>query len=1175
MSKRKDKSDGNQFSQITMARMSSPMEDLKDHYSVVVIGSGYGGGIAASRLARAGQSVCLLERGREMHPGEYPETVLEAAEQVQYNTPDGHLGSHLGMYEIHLNENQDVLVGCGLGGTSLINANVSLKAVPKVWEDERWPAEIRADIDTRLADGYRRAEAMLQPNPYPTSYPKLKKLDALQTSAEALGDGERFYRPPINVQFEDRVNAAGVPQKACINCGDCVGGCNHWAKNTTLMNYIPDAYRHGAEIYTQCAVKWLEHRESPPTGEGPWVVHFAALGTGRSKYDAPELFVTADVVVVSAGTLGSTEILLRSRDKGLPVSRQCGQHFSGNGDVLAFAYNCDPEIHTIGFGSRPRGTVPDVGPCITGIIDKRDTPEVGDGFVVEEGSIPGAIGPLMPAAFALAADAVGMHDNESIAHKLRDEAEKLQSWVEGPYHGAVDHTQTYLVMCHDHDAGTLDLKDDRIRVDWPDVGKEEIFASVNDYLARSCVPLGGEYVKDPIWTEPVNMSLISVHPLGGSRMAEDASQGTVNHKGQVFAGDTGDAVLDGLYVTDGSVIPLSLGVNPLFTISAVSERAMVLLAEDRGWTIDYDSMASVGAAAPGAAAPAPALTATSPTVGVRFTETMKGYASTVETSDYQAGYDQGKTADSAMEFTLTVETDDVDALIENPSHEARMFGTVSCAALSAEPLEVEDGVFNLFVDNPSGVDIRNMVYRMKLVSEEGRRYFFHGFKKVDDSSILESWPQTTTLYVTVYEGEDDTGPVAAKGILHIEPLDFMRQMGTMRGTGGSSTKDRLEGLARFGEFFAGVLWHAYGGVFVGATYFDPDAPPRKKRPLRVGAPELHPFETSDGVELLLTRYQGGTKGPVLLVHGAGVSSGIFSTDLIDTNLLEYLYAHGYDVWLFDFRVSIALEASLAQSNGDQIASIDHPEAVAQVLKLTGAETLQAVVHCYGANTFFMSLLAGLEGVRSVVCSQVATDLICPVVTKLKTGLHLPGFLDKLGVESLNAYVDSSSSWRQKLYDDVLKLVPVPKDQRCHDAVCHRITFMYSLLYQHEQLTQRFHDNLHELFGVGNISTFEHLAEMVREKHVVSHDGDELYLPHIDRLTMPIRFVHGEKNICYLPKSTEKTLERLQQAHPDGRYDRFVIAGYGHIDCMFGKNASQDVFPLVLEHLENTLNEAGQ
>ena len=99
-----------------------------------------------------------------------------------------------------------------------------------------------------------------------------------------------------------------------------------------------------------------------------------------------------------------------------------------------------------------------------------------------------------------------------------------------------------------------------------------------------------------------------------------------------------------------------------------------------------------------------------------------------------------------------------------------------------------------------------------------------------------------------------------------------------------------------------------------------DAPPRQKRPLRVGAPQVAFFKTSDGVTLRLTRYQGGTKGPVILSHGLGVSSLIFSMDTIETNLLEYLYAHGYDVWLLDYRNSIELPAATLQASGDDVAT---------------------------------------------------------------------------------------------------------------------------------------------------------------------------------------------------------------------------------------------------------------
>src|SRR5687767_14831435 len=217
-----------------MARLSSPIESIQGHYQVVVIGSGYGGGIAASRLARAGQQVCVLERGREFQPGEYPNTEPEMLREAQADLPDKHIGSRTGLYDFHVNDHINVFVGCGLGGTSLVNANVSLPPEARVLEDTRWPQELRNDTSTLLKEGFRRAEEMLKPTPYPEDFPPLPKLKALEKSAEFLN--KKFYRPPINVTFKDGVNQVGVEQQACKLCGDCVTGCNHAAKNTTLMN---------------------------------------------------------------------------------------------------------------------------------------------------------------------------------------------------------------------------------------------------------------------------------------------------------------------------------------------------------------------------------------------------------------------------------------------------------------------------------------------------------------------------------------------------------------------------------------------------------------------------------------------------------------------------------------------------------------------------------------------------------------------------------------------------------------------------------------------------------------------------------------------------------------------------------------------------------------------------
>jgi cholesterol oxidase len=146
--------------------ISSQLEDLDDHYDVVVVGSGYGASVAASRLARAGRRVCVLERGREILLGDYPDTIAEATGATQVSTAKGHVGDPSSLFSFHIGDNISVLSGVGLGGTSLINANVSLEADPRVFA-RGWPQALHDDVDHGLADGIGRARTMLGANVLP------------------------------------------------------------------------------------------------------------------------------------------------------------------------------------------------------------------------------------------------------------------------------------------------------------------------------------------------------------------------------------------------------------------------------------------------------------------------------------------------------------------------------------------------------------------------------------------------------------------------------------------------------------------------------------------------------------------------------------------------------------------------------------------------------------------------------------------------------------------------------------------------------------------------------------------------------------------------------------------------------------------------------------------------
>jgi cholesterol oxidase len=1129
---------------VSIVRISTPIDKIQEHYEVVVIGSGYGGAIAASRLARAGRQVCLLERGREIQPGEYPDTPPQALEEIQTNSPGAEAGKRTGLYDFHIHEDIAVLVGCGLGGTSLINAGVALRPEPAVLSDPIWPQGLRDDLDGHLNEAFSHATEMLKPATYPADFPKLAKFQALKKVADDAGLVCTYA--PVNVTFHEGVNHVGVEQHACTLCGDCVSGCNYGAKNTLLMNYLPDAKGHGAQIFTRVSVRLLERSDEK------WKVHFDILDEGRGKFQAPPLFVTADLVVLAAGTLGSTEILLRSKAAGLNISDQAGQRFSTNGDVQAFAYNTDETVNGVGLGTQHPDEMNAVGPCITGMIRVPSQ----NAMLIEEGVIPGAIADFLPGLLAARAQADQSDWSGGTTGLVRRKEREVESLLRGPYHGAIHNTLTYLVMANDDSGGRMLLKDGHLRIDWPEVAKLPIFQTIHHQLRRATGGLKGSLITAEAWTRLMKSKMITVHPLGGCVMSEDAERGVVNHKCQVFSGPTGASVYESLYVMDASIIPRSLGANPLLTISALAERAVALLAQDRDWTIDYHLPVSLN------------LKPLKPKPGIRFTESMQGFYSARTDDDFEAAADQGKQEGKDFQFALTIVSEDLEKMLHSSDHEAKMLGTVTAPSLSSRPLTVTEGTFHLLTVDKDGVGTRQMTYRMALKSEEGKTYWFEGIKIIHDDPLSDAWAETTTLYIKLFEGHSAAGKMTGKGILRIGPEEFLRQMSTLEITHAGSVAERLEAQVQFGQFFAASLWEVFGAVAAKPNYFNPNAGPRKKRPLRAPAPEVHFFTTTDGVQLRLMRYRSGSRGPVILTHGVGVSSLIFRMDTIPTTLVEYLAAREFDVWLLDYRTSIELPSAVLQSTADDVARYDYPAAVAKVLELTGAKTVQMVVHCFGSVSFFMAMLKGLQGVRSAVCSQVATHFVVPVPTELKVGLHIPEFLQKLGVESLNAYVDRYTDWKGRLYDSAMRFYPMPFGEQCRNPVCHRITFMYSQVFDHLQLNAATHANLHEMFGVANISAFEHLALMVRAGHLMTAAGINGYLPHLERLAIPIAFIHGGDNKCFLPQSTETTFNLLCETNGRNLYTRHVIPHYGHADSILGKDAAKDVYPLIANHLES-------
>jgi cholesterol oxidase len=304
-----------------------------------------------------------------------------------------------------------------------------------------------------------------------------------------------------------------------------------------------------------------------------------------------------------------------------------------------------------------------------------------------------------------------------------------------------------------------------------------------------------------VWTTLFKHNLITVHPLGGCSMGENAETGVVNHQGQVFSGKSGVTTHDSLYVCDGSIMPRSLGVNPLMTICALAERSVALLAQDRGWQINYQLPS------------APSQTAAPVVLGLQFTETMKGFFSTHVKDDFAQGANQGKEEGSPFEFTLTIISNDLDAMLASPEHQACTLGTVTAPSLSSQPLTVTAGEFRLFVEDPDHPHTRQMHYQMKMTTTAGRAYYFYGFKVIHDDPGFDAWTDNTTLYSTLYDGDSRQSPILGRGILIIHPEDFLRQLTTIQVTNAATLEQQLEAKVRFGRFFTGVLFDTYASIF--------------------------------------------------------------------------------------------------------------------------------------------------------------------------------------------------------------------------------------------------------------------------------------------------------------------------------------------------------------------------
>ncbi len=538
----------------------------EEHFDAIVVGSGFGGSVAAYRLAEAGRSVCLLERGKAYPPGSFPRSPYRMREN--FWDPSARLH---GLFNVWAFPGIAAVVASGLGGGSLIYANVLLRKDPSWFVHdaladgvlERWPVTY-SDLEAH----YDRVERMLQPVRYPLAE-QTPKTRAFREAAER--EGLDWSLPPLAVTFAneggeagtgERIpgsedNLHGAPRFTCRLVGECDLGCNFGSKNTLDFTYLSAAKDLGADLRTRTEVRSLE----PASGGGYRVgyVDHATEPAGR-------VTLTADRLVVAAGTFGSTYLLLRNRGAFPQLSSRLGQRFSGNGDLLTFATGAREQTPT---GTVARVLDPSYGPVITSAVrvaDELDPGGSGRGFYLEDAGFPGFV------TWALQViDTPGVLWRVRVAARLR-----LRDWLRrGPDPDlGVELSALFsktdlsagvlplLGMGRDIPDGTMRLKGGRLDLDWRKRKSGAYFDRVRAVSERVAKALGAEFHDNPLWHLG---RVITVHPLGGCPMGGDRREGVVDSFGEVFG-------YPGMFVADGAVMPGPVGPNPSLTIAALADR---------------------------------------------------------------------------------------------------------------------------------------------------------------------------------------------------------------------------------------------------------------------------------------------------------------------------------------------------------------------------------------------------------------------------------------------------------------------------------------------------------------------------------------------------------------------------------------------------------------------------
>ncbi|XP_024186518.1 uncharacterized protein LOC112191406 [Rosa chinensis] len=1101
-----------------------------ESYDAVVVGSGYGGSVAACRLAMAGVRVCLLEKGRKWEAQDFPTDSFKILSAVRMENQN--LGVSYGpkdaLFQVYEQNDSLAAVACGLGGGSLVNAGVMMPAPVRARRHPKWPKEWERNWGSCEAS----AADMLRIQSIPVKFPSAKIL-------EEAADGvtvDTSIKLSVNFDIEEpTTNGTKRPQMgSCLACGNCLSGCPYNAKSSTDKNYLVSAIQAGCIVKTECQAQYVvrnmhDHFQHKGKNGRRWLVYLNEID-----------YVTCDFVILSAGVFGTTEILFQSQMRGLKLSEALGSGLSCNGNTVAYLAGTPAPVNGYGLDRKQVFTAP---------FEERPGPSISSSFTSSLGfTIQSAVLPIAyPYLLFKGITTYGWPAGYWFLHGIIDKIRHIIG-------SKASQAMVLIAVGHDESDGKIILQKGT---------KKICFTSPQDPLLPRKIKAFQKLTKKLgglLFMSKYRST--AVHLLGGCNVSADPSGGVCNPNGQVFEPDSSTKVHPGLYVCDASLIPCSVGKNPSLTITTAAEHISKNLVQEALKYKSSNGLECVGKTADqGQESFIEKNVINRHREMVMVNETMKGYVGGMPCTAYLK-----------MRMNYQDQTFSDVKLGTGKSHpllKGKVGGHVEIRAFEKDDLHIIDGNVNLCAVDDRTPYTQYMQYDFLLAASTGSRYILKGRKIMNPSFFpLYAWREMTTLHVTlekVFEEDSKDEKVVLKGELYISMTELLKSI------------IRLQGNNR-GRFIC-----LLSGSFL-RTYFLP-IPRGNQGDLVLSEDKsyptstLHEIKAEDGFTISCRQWKSKLQGdeklnPVLLLNAYAIESFQLPTEPND--LVRTLIEEGHETWLLNSRLH-----PLNPSNDftiEDVGKFDIPAAINKILEIHEPSTkVHVVAHCVGGSAIHIAIMGGhvsATHIASLSCTNSSMFFKLNAMSTFKMWLPLiPLSMFILGNDKTLPLMETSNiSSRHHL----LKLIAsfIPRTERCTCFECEVFSGVFGNAFWHENITP----TLHQWLTKKNttrlpMAAFPHLRKMSNSGFIVDSKGCNSYLIHPERMALPTLYISGGRSLLVTPQTSFLAHKYMKLHQPGFRHERVVVEGFGHSDLLVGEESHKKVFPHILSQIR--LAEQGE